>query len=187
MVSLDDKKGGEKPGSKKKFKFEWKKKDKKDKKDTVSLLDEIMWTQGDEDDNKLIYLDTCASRVLFLLPWKNHFDSMIKVDEQLGTANKGALLPARGIGRVGNEEVKWCPDLRKAMMSLGRVHSWVLSADFALDGLPILYSTVGDIRQIVLVGSYKDGMPCFDLGNTLKITRRRPGNSVAHVVDESSL
>ena len=88
---------------------------------------------------------------------------------------------------MGQEEVMWCPDLRKAIMSLGRIHSWMLSADFPRDGLPMLYRYVGNSRQSVLIGKYKNGMPCFELDKILKLARRQSGNSVAHVVSDADL
>ena len=105
----------------------------------------------------------------------------------MGTANKGAVLPVKGIGRVGGEEIKWCPDLRKAIISLGRIHSWALSADFPRDGVPILYHTLRGHRQAVLVGQYKNGMPCFELNSILKLARRQREDSVTHVMNGADL
>ena len=164
--------------NKKKAKFEW----RKDKlTDSVSMLDEVFWMQSDVNDDKHIYLDSCASRKLFLLPNRNMLESVTEVSEALGTASKDGSLPVRGIGRVGSEEAKWCPDLRKSIISLGRLHSWNLSADLPKSEMPIIYDDSSGMKETVLSGEYKNGMPCFKLAAVLNLARMQDKSTVCAV------
>ena len=56
----------------------------------------------------------------------------------------------------------FCPDLRRSILSLGRVHSWGLTAKLPPNSAPVL---VDASNEVTLRGEYRLSMPCFRLSD----------------------
>lgn len=134
--------------------------------DSAALIDDLDTilevSIGEEDDRKWIFLDSCASRLLFLLRSRNNMRDYRKCRRFLGTAHSKGSLCVRGEGKIGNEVVDHCPDLRRSILSLGRVHSWGLTAELPPDSAPVLMDSK---KKVMLRGEYRLSMPCFSISD----------------------
>ena len=81
------------------------------------------------------------------------------MNRSLGTADVGGLLVVKGEGTIGSELVDFCPSLRRSVVSLGRVHSWGLTAHLPPDN-PELTDRHGGV---LLTGVYHLNMPAFKI------------------------
>jgi hypothetical protein len=117
----------------------------------------------------LIVVDTGASNLLFLLRTPEEISELQVVDKHVGTAHPEGRLAIRGIGKVGEQTVYYCPNIRKPVIALGRLHAWKLN-------LILLYDEQPQIRSgetVVLRGFYHRGMPVFHRDHILQLARNQ--------------
>ena len=126
----------------------------------IDCLDELLHVGEEDADSDWIFLDSCASRLLFLLRSRDLIKNYRKCRRLLGTAHAKGSLWIRGEGHVAGEAVDHCPELRRSILSLGRVHSWGLTAKLPPDSAPLL---VDGADVAILRGEYRLSMPCFCL------------------------
>ena len=126
----------------------------------IESLDDLLFVGEEENDNEWIFLDSCASRMLFLLRDRSFIDKYRKCRRELGTAHSNGRIKICGEGYIGSESVDHCPDLRRSILSLGRVHSWGITVKLAPNAPPEFIDRSNDV---VLTGVYKLNMPCFKL------------------------
>jgi hypothetical protein len=96
------------------------------------------------------------------------------VDKHVGTAHPKGRLAIRGIGKVGEHTVYYCPDIRRPVIALERLHSWRLN-------LILLYDERSQIcsgETVVLRGFYHQGMPVFHLAHILQLARNQERDAI---------
>ena len=65
-----------------------------------------------------------------------------------------------GVGKIADEEAELCLELRRSILSLGRVHAWGLTVKLPPDGQPVLLDTND---YVIMQGHYVLAMPCFTM------------------------
>ena len=75
---------------------------------------------------------------------------------------------------IGRERVDHCPNLRRSILSLGRIHSWGMTIKLPPDGNPVLVNSNGDV---VIEGIYHMSMPCFHFDAIMNVILALPEQS----------
>jgi hypothetical protein len=89
-----------------------------------------------DDGRPFILVDSGASNVLFLLTDRNILEDFQVCERELGTARVTGILKVKGTGKIGHQSVDWCPDLRRSIISCGRLQSW--TCDFIMRANAVL-------------------------------------------------
>jgi len=134
-----------------------------DSDDASMLLDFIAIPMNlflDYDDGQFIFLDSGASRLLFLLKSKELLTDFRISRRAIGTANNTGVIQVTGVGKIADEEAELCLELRRSILSLGRVHAWGLTVKLPPDGQPVLLDTND---YVIMQGHYVLAMPCFTM------------------------
>jgi len=138
------------------------KQDDEDSLAMISDMDLLFNIETIDNGSDLVWLDSCATRTLFIVFSKSILTDVRKCRRVIGTAhNKGELI-VTGEGTIGSEVVEYCPDLRRSILSLGRIHKWGLTAVLPPNGEPVL---LNEENEVVLQGKYQLSMPCFILSD----------------------
>lgn len=92
--------------------------------DAVSMLseesDNSVLALSDAPEN-VIFVDSCAENILFLLCDRSPMENYRKSRKSLGTASTEGRLMITGTGLVGEVEAKHCPNLRHPIISVGQL------------------------------------------------------------------
>jgi hypothetical protein len=86
-----------------------------------------------------ILLDTGASNQMFLLTDRAPMERYVNSDRIIGTAHSQGKLRVQGTGWIGRQEVDHCPDLRRPIISYGRIRAWGCRVALPTEGGPKLY------------------------------------------------
>jgi hypothetical protein len=92
------------------------------------MLTSFDGAEGDEvsfmrDGQPGIFLDTGASNQMFLLTDRTSIERYVDSDRIIGTAHSQGQLRVRGTGWIGRQEVDHCPELRRPIISHGRIRA----------------------------------------------------------------
>ena len=143
--------------------------------DLTDTIEELLLVEDESfDEAHWIFLDTCASRTLFIVKYRQGLSNFRKCRRNIGTASKDGLLPIRGEGMIGRERVDHCPNLRRSILSLGRIHSWGMTIKLPPDGNPVLVNSDGDV---IIEGIYHMSMPCFHFDEIMTVILALPEQS----------
>jgi hypothetical protein len=124
-----------------------------------------------------IVVDTGASNLLLLLRDPEEISELQVVDKHVGTAHPEGRLAIRGIEKAGEQTVYHCPDIRRPVIALERLHSWRLNLILLYDERPQIRSG----ETVVLRGFYHRGMPVFHLEHILQLARNQERDAVMRI------
>jgi hypothetical protein len=141
--------------------------------DEVSFL---MW-----DGQPGILLDTGASNQMFLLTDRAPMERYVNSDRIIGTAHSQGKLRVQGTGWIGRQEVDHCPDLRRPIISYGRIRAWGCRVALPTEGGPELYKG----SNCLLQGIYVRNMPVFSLEEILQVARAQPEGMAVMAITRS--
>jgi hypothetical protein len=158
-----------------------------DPKPDTSMLTSFDDAEGDEvsflmrDGQPGILLDTGASNQMFLLTDRTPIERYVDSDRIIGTAHSQGQLRVRGTGWIGRQEVDHCPELRRPIISHGRIRAWGCRVSLPIEGGPELHKD-GDC---LLQGIYVRDMPVFLLEEILEVARAQPDRMTVMVMTRS--
>jgi hypothetical protein len=155
--------------------------------DTTSMLTSYENTGEDEvsflmeDGTEGILVDTGASNRLLLLTDRTPIEHYQLSDKVIGTAHHLGQLQVRGTGYIGEQPVDHCPELRKSIVSHGRIRAWGCGLMLPIEGGPELHK---DGRRL-LRGTYVRDMPVFSLEEILDVARNQPEGTMVMALTRS--
>jgi hypothetical protein len=132
--------------------------------------DDGVLLQLDEDDDvhePTILFDSGASKNLFIVTDLAYLERATETSASIGTAHQDGHLKIVAVGWIGQQKAFYCPNLRHAVIALGRFHSWGYDVRLPHHGVLELYHGT----ELVLSGVYQRGMPVFPLADILQIAR----------------
>jgi hypothetical protein len=112
---------------------------------------------------------------MFLLTDRTPIERYVDSDRIIGTAHSQGKLRVRGTGWIGQQEVDHCPELRRPIISHGRICAWGCRVALPTEGGPDLYKG-GDC----LCPRYA----CFFVGGNPKGSQSATGSDDSHGDDE---
>ncbi len=115
-----------------------------------------------------LFIDSCCSGDLWVMCTTTFFfGPRRKTDNVLATAAAGQTLRIESYGRIGNQEhVAFCPDARRNLMSMGRLHLMGYSFMARPFQPPLILDS--DLH-CVLTGEYDNKMPHFAMADIQRL------------------
>jgi hypothetical protein len=108
-------------------------------------------------------------------------EQYVESEKVIGTAHNQGQLRVRGTGRIGKQAVDHCLDLRRPIISHGRVRAWGCGLTLPIEGGPELHK---DGRRL-LQGIYVRDMPVFSLEEILDVARDQPEGTTVMALTRS--
>jgi hypothetical protein len=131
-----------------------------------------------DDGQPGILLDTGASNQMFLLTDRTPIEKYVDSDKVIGTAHNQGQLRVRGTGWIGRQPVEHCPDLKRPIISHGRVRAWGCGLTLPIEGRPELHKD----GNCLLQGIYVRDMHVFSLEEILAVARALPDSMTVMVM-----
>jgi hypothetical protein len=128
-----------------------------------------------------ILVDTGASNKMLLLTDRTPIEHYEVSDKVIGTAHHLGQLQVRGTGWIGKQPVDHCPELRRSIVSHGRIRAWGCGLMLPIEGGPELHK---DGRRL-LRGIYVRDMPVFSLEEILDVARDQPEGTTVMALTRS--
>jgi hypothetical protein len=107
---------------------------------------------------------------MFLLTNRTPIERYVDSDRVIGTAHSQGQLRVQGTGWIGQQEVDHCPELRRPIISHGRIRAWGCRVSLPIEGGPELHKD----GNCLLQGIYVRDMPVFSLEEILGVARAQP-------------